>query len=231
MAPESWHEKWQKTEIGFHLEAPHPWLVNIFPTLSFKQNHTVFVPLCGKTHDIDFLIEQGLNVVANELSEVAVKELFARLNISPEISLNEEGWHATGKVFFSEKLTVYVGDFFKLTAELVNSKHAIDWVYDRAALVALPFEMRKQYSQIIQKICVNGQQLLMALDYSQQQMSGPPFSVSPEEIVELYSSYYEIKLIKQQNIIDKEPRFKQQGLTELNQRSYWLKPQLLTITI
>ncbi|MFT6975316.1 MAG: thiopurine S-methyltransferase, partial [Bermanella sp.] len=92
MTPEFWHEKWQKDEIGFHLDAPHPWLLNIFPVLGFKKNQTVFVPLCGKTLDIDFLLEQGLNVVANELSEVAVKELFARLNINPEIGLNVKGW-------------------------------------------------------------------------------------------------------------------------------------------
>jgi thiopurine S-methyltransferase len=64
----------------------------------------------------------------------------------------------------------------------------------------------------------------MALDYPQQQMPGPPFSVSPEEITEHYSYYYEIEPIKHQNIIDKELRFKQRGLTEFNQRAYWLKP-------
>jgi thiopurine S-methyltransferase len=226
MTPEFWHDKWQKNEIGFHLDAPHPWLVNLFPILGFKQNQTVFVPLCGKTHDIDFLLGQGLKVVANELSEVAVKELFARLNISPEITSNVKGWDAPGKRYHSDNLSVYVGDFFKLTTELVNSKTPIEWVYDRAALVALPFEMRQQYSLHMQNLCANAQQLLMTLDYPQQQMSGPPFSVPPEEVAQHYSGYYEIESIKQQNIIGKEPRFKQKGLTEFYQRACLLKPKI-----
>jgi thiopurine S-methyltransferase len=225
MTPDFWHDKWQKNEIGFHLDAPNPWLVSIFSTLSFNQDQTVFVPLCGKTHDIDFLLGQGLKVVANELSEAAVKELFARLNISPEIILNTKGWDAPGKLYSSENLSVFVGDFFNLTTELVNSKTSIDWIYDRAALVALPFEMRQQYCQHIQNLCANAQQLLMTLDYHQQQMSGPPFSVSPAEVTQHYSSYYEIESIKQQNIIDKEPRFKQKGLTEFYQRAFLLKPK------
>jgi thiopurine S-methyltransferase len=220
MNPEFWLEKWDKNEIGFHLDAPHPWLLQIFSEVAISPNQTIFVPLCGKTHDIDFLLSQGLNVIGNELSELAVEQLFSRLGIQPI----RQDWVNVGQVYRSDQLTVYVGDFFQLTAGVLleHNEPEINWVYDRAALVALPTAMRPQYSQNIQQLCGFAQMLLMTLDYPQEQMSGPPFSVSPEEVAAHYGSFYEINPLKQQDILDKEPRFKQRGLTEFNQRLFQL---------
>jgi thiopurine S-methyltransferase len=223
MNPEFWLEKWDKNEIGFHLDAPHPWLLKIFSEVGINPNQTIFVPLCGKTHDIDFLLSQGLKVIGNELSELAVEQLFSRLGIQPI----KQHWENVGQVYRSDQLTVYVGDFFQLTAAVLleHNEPEINWVYDRAALVALPMAMRPQYSQNIQQLCGSAHMLLMTLDYPQEQMSGPPFSVPPKEVTAHYSSFYQISPLKQQDILDKEPRFKQRGLTEFNQRLFQLKPK------
>lgn len=227
-----WHDKWTKNEIGFHLDAPHPWLVNSAADLGITHKQTVFVPLCGKTHDIDFLLQQGCNVVANELSELAVQSLFDRLQLNPDISewltSNSTATASlTGKRYQAGALTVYVGDFFKLTYQDIQSvnEDEVHWIYDRAALVALPFAMRQQYSQALFKLCPQAKQILMTLDYDQTQMAGPPFSVSLDEVNDHYSATYEIEIKHQQDIIEKEPRFKQRGLTAFNQRLYCLTPK------
>ena len=229
-----WHDKWEKNEIGFHLDAPHPWLVNSATDLGITEKQTVFVPLCGKTHDIDFLLQQGCHVVANELSELAVQSLFDRLQLTPEISewLAPDSSGAgenspTGKRYQAGSLTVYVGDFFKLTAQDIQSVNGDDvhWVYDRAALVALPLVMRQQYSQALSALCPKAKQILMTLDYDQTQMAGPPFSVSVDEVNDHYSATYEIDIKHQQDIIEKEPRFKQRGLSAFYQRLYCLTPK------
>lgn len=216
-----WHDKWAKNEIGFHLDAPHSWLVKAVEDLGIRAGQTAFVPLCGKTHDIDFLLQQGIKVVANELSELAVEELFSRLNLQPIIT----PW-LNGKLYQTPQLSVFAGDFFQLTADdlyHVYQAH-INWIYDRAALVALPIEMRKQYSQSLIQLCPQANQILMTLDYDQTQMPGPPFSVTPQEISEHYESSYEVDTLHQQDIIEKEPRFKQRGLTAFHQRLYRLSP-------
>ena len=222
-----WLEKWEKNEIGFHLDAPHPWLVKVTTELNFKAKQTVFVPLCGKTHDIDFLLEQGCNVVANELSELAVQALFERLELTPQVTQ----WQTasadnTAKQYQAGALTVFVGDYFQLTPSDIRNVYGDDvsWIYDRAALVALPTEMRHQYAQLLTTLCPKASQLLMTLDYPQQQMPGPPFSVTVSEVTDHYASGYQIEQLKQQDILDKEPRFKQRGLTEFNQRMYLLTP-------
>jgi len=69
----------------------------------------------------------------------------------------------------------------------------IDAVYDRAALVALPKDMRDRYTQHLVAITGNAPQLLIAFAYDQSLMDGPPFSVSSEEIDAHYAAHFDIE--------------------------------------
>ncbi len=60
-----WHERWQTKQIGFHLPEANPLLVKYFPALICRMAH-VFLPLCGKTEDIPWLLPQGYQVVGAE---------------------------------------------------------------------------------------------------------------------------------------------------------------------
>lgn len=228
MKPDFWIEKWEKNEIGFHLDAPHPWLVRAVSSgSSFKPGQVIFVPLCGKTHDIDFLLQQGCKVVGVEISELAVQALFDRLGYEPRVTdYNTEDKQAIKRYQFGP-LTVFVGDYFQLTYAQISDAYeqAASWVYDRAALIALPSEMRSSYSAHLMQLCPKATHLLMTLDYQQEQMQGPPFSVNLDEIKVHYEQYYQISTLYQQDIIEKEPRFKQRGLTEFIQSLYQLTPK------
>lgn len=219
MEAQFWLNKWQKNEIGFHLPKPHPWLVALWPQM-FAQNPQahVFLPLCGKTLDVDFFLQQGHTVTANELSDDAVVAIFERLAIKPQVTQ----W-AGGKRYQAEGLIIYAGDFFTLSPSELTS---VDWVYDRAALIALPQTMRQQYSQHLMQLCPSAQQCLITLDYQQDLMSGPPFALSDEEVKQHYAATYSINELKSANIIEHEPRFAKNGLPELFQRVYQLTPKL-----
>lgn len=54
-----WENKWARNEIGFHLPRPHPLLVRYWPTLSLSAESRVFVPLCGKALDLQYLLGKG----------------------------------------------------------------------------------------------------------------------------------------------------------------------------
>ncbi|MGR6873286.1 thiopurine S-methyltransferase [Pseudomonas sp. HK3] len=218
MNAQFWLNKWQKNEIGFHLPKPHPWLVALWPEINAQTSVLhVFLPLCGKTCDVDFFLAQGRAVTANELSEDAVKAIYERLAIKPQVS----NW-AGGKRYHAKNLTIYAGDFFQLTpSELIN----VDWVYDRAALIALPATMRSQYTRHLMQLCPKAQQCLITLDYQQDLMSGPPFALSYEEVKQHYAATHSINELKSANIIEHEPRFAQNGLPELFQRVYQLTPK------
>ena len=212
-----WHDKWARKEIGFHLPEAHPWLVKHIESHPLSKNDVVFVPLCGKTHDIGLFLKQGVKVIANELSESAIVELFSELGLTPKIS----SWKDHGQCYQADLLTVYVGDFFKLTQDELKD---VTRIYDRAAIVALPDTMRAQYSEQLKTFCVDAKHWLMTLEYDQDKMSGPPFSVTEAEVIEHYGNSYQINTVIRRDVIDQEPRFKEKGLSSFVQCFYELEP-------
>lgn len=218
-----WRNKWNINQIGFHLDYVHPLLkrnLELFFTVDplkeqQKIEQTIFVPLCGKTLDIGYLLSQGYSVVAVELSEIAVDAVFRALDIQPEITQ----WQG-GKLFRAQNLQIFCGDFFALTQADIGE---IALVYDRAALIALPETMRLDYASHLAKITQYASQLLITLDYDQAIAGGPPFAVSSTEVESLYGGTYPIQLIEEADIIEEEPRFKAKGLTSFYQRAYKLK--------
>ena len=66
-----WHQRWEKNEIGFHEDKPNPLLVKHFHELSVARGCRIFVPLCGKTLDISWLLSRDYRVAGAELSQLA----------------------------------------------------------------------------------------------------------------------------------------------------------------
>jgi len=188
MNPEFWQEKWQKREIAFHQVAANPLLVKWFNQLALAPGATVFLPLCGKSLDIHWLLAQGYSVVGAELSEVAVQELFAELALTPSVSRV-----GNLQLYQADKLQVFVGDIFQLPQHTLGPVAAI---YDRAALVALPEEMRQRYAQHLTAISQSAPQLVICFQYDQTQLPGPPFSVDSVEMHKLYSKVYSLNCLE-----------------------------------
>lgn len=145
----------------------------------------VFVPLCGKTRDIGWLLSQGYRVVGAELSQLAVDQLFAELGLQPEIADFGEI-----KRFSSSGVEILVGEIFALSAGMLGP---VDAIYDRAALVALPDAMRQLYAAHMVRITAVAPQFLITLEYDQAQMAGPPFSLSDADIRRCYGDHYDLK--------------------------------------
>lgn len=177
-----WQERWRENRIAFHEHAPNPLLTQHYDRLGLSAGDSIFVPLCGKSVDLDWLLAQGLQVTGAELNEGAVQEVFQRLDLTHEIS-------PVGalKRYSAKELTVFVGDFFELTSGDVGP---VDAVYDRAALVAMPDTMRGDYADHLVAISGGAKQLLVSFDYDQSQMQGPPFSVPEAMIAEYYDTRF-----------------------------------------
>ncbi|UZE95477.1 thiopurine S-methyltransferase [Alkalimarinus alittae] len=187
-----WHEKWDRGEIAFHEGQANCLLVKHFGALTLAQGSRVFVPLCGKTRDIAWLLTQGYEVVGAELSELAVKALFEDLGVAPDISQIGELTH-----YCSDNIDIFVGDIFLLSAETLKP---VDAIYDRAALVALPEAMRQQYASHLIEITSKAPQLVITFEYDQPLLPGPPFSVSTEEVKQHYSATYVASLLESKNV-------------------------------
>jgi thiopurine S-methyltransferase len=185
MEADFWHRRWEKKEIGFHEEHGNHLLKRYIKSFDIASNDVIFVPLCGKTKDIAWLLSHGFKIVAVELNEDAVQQLFAELGSFPQIEKI-----GLFKRYYIRDLSVFVGDFFALSQEMLGN---VALIYDRAALVALPADMRERYSHHLAKITSHAQQLLICYQYDQNLFKGPPFSVE-YEYVKAY--YHEIYLIE-----------------------------------
>jgi thiopurine S-methyltransferase len=147
--------------------------------LPLKPDNRIFVPLCGKSIDMLWLVQQGYEVIGHELSVLACHAFFEENGISVEY-VQEEKF----TVFKSPGITLFAGDFFKLDKTLLAN---VDAVYDRAALIALPSDMRKKYvNQLRNLIPPLTPIFLITTDYPQEDMQGPPFSVGEAEVHALF---------------------------------------------
>lgn len=182
-----WKDRWERGEIGFHEKQANHFLVKYFNKLSLAKGSRVFVPLCGKTLDIAWLLSQGYRVVGVELSEIAVKQLFEGLGVTPKIA-------EVGSVqrYRAQNIEIFLGDLFQVTRAMLGP---VDAVYDRAALVALPKEMRDRYTEHLVQITDNASQLVIAYEYDQSVVNGPPFSVSNDEVRRHYTDSYDLTLL------------------------------------
>jgi len=182
MQHDFWHQRWQNQQIGFHQGEINPFLLAHFQALGLQAGQRVFVPLCGKSLDMHWLLAQGLQVIGAELSQLAVDAFFTELKLSPEITPSGPLRH-----YRTEQIEIFQGDFFALTQDQLG---IVDAIYDRAALIALPDEMRRQYVQHLMSITHIAPQLLVSFQYDQSLVPGPPFSVSKTEVSAHYEPHY-----------------------------------------
>ena len=191
MEPDFWLERWDKREIGFHQVEINRFLEQYWTTLELDRDSTVFVPLCGKSKDMQWLAQRGHHVLGVEVSETAVQEFFEEWEVQPTRK------HKRHFVCYSAKsIEILVGDFFALTVEDVRE---VAGVYDRAALVALPPDMRRNYVNVLAEILpAQAQTLLISFEYHLDARKGPPFSIDIDAVKSLFEGKYEINLLDSQ---------------------------------
>lgn len=188
MDKEYWYKQWQSNNIGFDQEEPNKLMKHFFPSLQLNAGSRIFVPLCGKSVDMLWLAEQGYKIIGVELSPLACDTFFKEYQIPVTLTQTEDF-----VVYHSEGIDLFCGDFFKLNSTILGS---VDAVYDRAALIALPQDMRRSYAaHLMQLLQAESPILLITAAYDQEQMPGPPFSVDKNEVVALYNEYFNINQV------------------------------------
>ncbi len=211
-----WHERWESDRIGFHQQEVSPYLKSHWRRLELGKNTGVLVPLCGKSHDMNWLWQQDHSVLGVELSPIAVRAFFEENDISaasgeehPFSSLQNGG------------LKLLCGDFFALTPEHTQG---ISAVYDRASLIAFPPDFRVKYAQHLTSLIGQGSHLLLiTIDYPQEEMKGPPFSVTEKEVQELFSEHFSVQILESKDVLQENGRFLSRGVSRLSENVFMLK--------
>lgn len=210
-----WQDRWERNDIGFHLEATNPLLERYWPQLGSGPAQRVLVPLCGKSQDMLWLATQGHRVIGVEVSAIAVEAFFKENDL--KATLRQQGDFAH---WLCEPYEIICGDFFKLTKDQLGS---IDAVYDRASLVALPKERRHDYAIQLKKLVGPDKKiLLITFIYPQHEMDGPPFSVTEQEVNALYADSWKVDLLHTEDILADKPKFRDKGVTRMEEKVYLL---------
>ncbi|MCW8936161.1 MAG: thiopurine S-methyltransferase [Gammaproteobacteria bacterium] len=215
MEIEFWQQRWDLDQIAFHLPTVNPHLVSFLEKFNISPSSQIFIPLCGKSLDITWLASHNYSVIGIECSNKAIVDFFQEQGIESETKDVSKFISHQAK-----NIQLLQGDFFDLDQKLLKD---ISLLYDRASLIALPFDKRKQYVNLLSNILPSDSQiLLITLEYDQNIMSGPPFSVSNNEVKALYEDKYNIDILHEDDVIEGYKTFKQRGLGSLVERVYKL---------
>lgn len=213
MDTDFWLERWQRSEIGFHQSEIHWALKRYWSELADGHAARVLVPLCGKSLDLHWLSRQGHEVVGIELSERAVREFYEESGEQPtrESIDGIRRWRAGN-------IEIFEGDFFEF-----RSHTPFERFYDRAALVALPSEMRRYYLKHLRGLVSDeARGLVVTFEYDQSRIDGPPFSVPESEV--MACSEFRFKLLERRDVLQEHPAFAQRGLDALDECAWLAMP-------
>jgi thiopurine S-methyltransferase len=208
-----WHARWQEGRIGFHTGKPNPWLQRFYPALALGTDEQILLPLCGKSADLVWLAEQGQRVLGVELSPIALQQLFEEQQLNALRTKIPPFIH-----WSSGPITLLEGDFFDLSSAQLGHCSAL---FDRAALVALPPEMRQRYVRHLATLLPSASRiLLVTTDYPQQQKSPPPFAVSDAEVKRLYQHAFGVERLHSEDLSSTQDPLSQRGVTSLVENIY-----------
>ena len=209
-----WQNKWESKRLGFHQEKINSRLRKFWPQLALPATSYAFVPLCGKSLDMCWLAERH-PVLGVELSDIALEDFFNGIEIVPEIVSD-----TIFRCYRGGSFELLCGDFFALSS--VDLKR-VGGVYDRASLVALPTSLRARYACHLGQVLPSGCQiLLITMIYDERKMSGPPFSVTEDEIGALFASHFSIEKIAESEGPDIVGNLRDRGLDTLTEQVFIL---------
>ena len=210
-----WLDRWKENRIGFHESAVNQHLQRYLPQFDLPRGASVFLPLCGKAHDIAWIAAQGYEVIGIELSQLAIEAFFEENELDYErFDTDRFGIYKSGNI------SLLQGDFFDLNNDDLG---ACNLVYDRAALIAMEGHDRPRYcDHMLSIIPAVSNMMLITLEYDQSEMTGPPFAVPTDEVYQYYSDAFSINLLETNDIIDERPRWRKVGLTALSESVFRL---------
>lgn len=222
-----WTDRWAEGQTGWHADQPNPFLLAHVDELHTQSGDAVLVPLCGKTLDLGWLEEFGRHPIGVEWAEEAVAAHFedeGRQPVREPLADGVECWHAGGTAILCADWFAVTRDHLHASAEAVGARRPVRAWWDRAALIALPREVRARYAAHLQSLFdADARGLLLGLEYPQQELDGPPFSVEPPEVHTLFDSGCDVEELAWQDALPHSPTRQAQGLTRFEERLYRLR--------
>jgi thiopurine S-methyltransferase len=214
----NWLDHWKRGDIAFHLSIVNPMLEKYWHQLNIASDCTVLVPLSGKSLDLLWLANRGHQVIGVELSEIACEAFFSE----NKLAYNKQKIN-NFICYYNHKIKLFCGDFFALTSDLLPD---ITAVYDRAALIALPDELRTRYAKHLTQLMTTDSQMLLIVYESNDIIQGPPYPLSHQEIKNYYKNQFQISELARLQKTEFPKHLYDKGYRKADEVVYYLRKQL-----
>ena len=228
MEHDFWHQRWAAGRLGFHQQKVNSRLIKFWHAAAPVKGEKVLAPLCGKSLDMLWLAGEGHPVIGVEVSDVACRDFFVENELPYQCAREDGGEDGAPFVRYtgggdggSGGIELWCGDFFDLKpADL----RGVRVVYDRASLIALPEGMRAAYAAHLAALLPPGARVfLISMDYDENKMKGPPFSVPEDEVRGLFADEFSVEIITQSAGPDIVGNLAARGLDTLNEKVYLMR--------
>ncbi|XP_037498621.1 thiopurine S-methyltransferase [Rhipicephalus sanguineus] len=192
---EFWFNRWKTGDTPWQTQGIHRLLEQHQDlVLAGKQNARVFIPLCGKAHELLWFYSHAHNVIGVEYIEKSASEFFAESGLPFE----ETTCHVLKcKVFrtLDHRLQIFVCSIFEFNRDCAGT---MDIVWDRGALVAVNDDERPRYASVIKSLLSPGfSYALCTVVYNDPSFKGFPRSVPDDEVVKLFGDFMQLTKVTQ----------------------------------
>lgn len=211
-----WQQCWRDKQTDFHQTTVNGQLVRLWPLLDLPAGARVFVPLCGKSLDLTWLARQGHTVIGVELSPIAVRAYFKEQALEPK---RQQVGRLTR--WYNGPISILCGDFFELRAQDLGEVAAS---FDRAALTALPEDLRPAYVRHLEKVLSPGCKTLL-LTTEEPEEGETPDPTPGAEIVQLYGARQHIRLTEVEYTLEPNPDPTRTEPIRVEYKAYVLTPK------
>ncbi|ELU03337.1 hypothetical protein CAPTEDRAFT_214771 [Capitella teleta] len=195
-----WIQMWEKNATPFHSSDVNMFLKRFYEKwIGDKQNLKIFVPLCGKSVDMRWLLDQGHRVIGLEASSIAVADFMEENNFEHSTEA-----YASGEVVKTKdgRCVIYKGDLFEFNSDIEGG---FDAIWDRGSLVAIGPDQREKYIQLMKSLLApHGQYLIETYYNDDPTYQGPPFKIDPECLCSLLDGCFTSEVLLEKNNLDPE---------------------------
>jgi thiopurine S-methyltransferase len=152
-----WENRYKNNKIEWHINEINPMLLKHLRTLiptsaeepkTVSNSKKIFLPLCGKTKDIPFLLSLGLEVFGVESVASAIVELGEENGLDIKFDPINSIYHTA-----DGRLQIYCGDFFTCPIEKFGP---FDCVWDRGSFIAIDYPLRELYVDVMKRALNHG---------------------------------------------------------------------------
>jgi thiopurine S-methyltransferase len=194
-----WQQCWREQQTDFHQHEVNRLLIRFWHGQNLAAGSRVFVPLCGKSLDMIWLAHQGHEVIGLELSPVAVRDFFRENRL--QASRSKAGKFT---LWQSGKISILCGDYFSVHETDLGK---VDAVYDRAALTALPEDIRREYVAHLKRIIpASCKVFLLTVEDAEENETRETALGASAEITALYSEKFRIELAHVESVLEPDAK-------------------------